>query len=466
MKSMFLTGRRSLTRKVFLLAMLFCLTALLGWSRLDAEEKHPAAKVTPSPASAPRNEKPAPHPASAQEESEALDKALEVSSNDPQALIRSLEEFLVRFPSSTRREQVLRTIYRLALQANDPRKAAATAEKLLELSPDDPDLLSALVDLLGRQNDAASRQKAIGYATRFIAHAEKLAVEPKPPDVSEEKWSEMGALLRATAYFVRGKVYAKSGDSEKAIADDEASLAAYPSAPVAEHLGDMAAKRGETDRAIDAYATAFAFPDKAPDPPRRDLLRKKLGSAYVSKYQSEKGLGDLILARCDELVRSLKSRLAARTRPNVGVPDPLEFVLQRLDGSEVKLADYRGKIAVLDFWATWCGPCRLEGQLLERVMEAFRQNPAVAFLAVNVDEDRAVVPDFVKEEKWATPVVYAQGLDQLLGVRALPTVLILDPEGRVAFRQTGLDPTSFAQTVEKKVREALAQSSSPAPASR
>jgi predicted DsbA family dithiol-disulfide isomerase len=83
-----------------------------------------------------------------------------------------------------------------------------------------------------------------------------------------------------------------------------------------------------------------------------------------------------------------------------------------------------------------------------------------------VDDDRAAVPSFLKEEKWTAPVVYAQGLDQLLGVRALPTVVILDPEGRVAFRQMGLDPESFSATLEKKVRELLTESASPAPASR
>jgi thiol-disulfide isomerase/thioredoxin/cytochrome c-type biogenesis protein CcmH/NrfG len=446
---MFATNSRGLARRVLLPVTLICLAIYLAWTPLGAEEK-----------------KPAPRPSPAQEESDALDKALVVSPNDPQALIKSLEDFLARFPKSARREQVLRTIHRQALQTNDLRKAVATAEKLLELSPDDPELLSALVDLLDRQSDAASREKAIGYATRFIARAEKLAAEPRPPDASEEKWTEVTALIRATAYFVRGKVFAKSGENEKSIADYEASLAAYPSAPVAEQLGDIAAKQGETDRAIDAYATAFAFPDKALDAARRDLLRRKLGSAYVSKHQSEKGLGDLILTRYDELVRLLKSRLATGSRPNADIRDPLEFVLQRLDGSEVKLADYHGKVVVMDFWATWCGPCRLEGPLFERVMDAFRENPAVAFLAVNVDEDRAAVPDFVKEEKWTTPVVYAQGLDQLLGVRALPAVLILDPEGRVVFRQMGLDPGSFAETLEKKVREALAQSHSPTPASR
>jgi thiol-disulfide isomerase/thioredoxin len=446
---MFSTGGRGLTRSFFSLVSLICPAILCAAALLTAQEKLAA-----------------PRPAPAQEESEALDKALQVPSNDPQALIKSLEDFLARFPESRRREQVLRIIYKQALQANDPRKAAATAEKLLELDPDDPDLLSGIVDLLGRQNDAASRERALGYATRFIARAEKLAAEPKPPDLSEERWAETGALMRATAYYMRGKVYAKSGAPDPALADYETSLAIYPSAPVAEALGDLAAQRGETERAIDAYATAFAFPDKTLDASRRDQLRKKLGSVYVAKYQSEKGLGDLILARYDELIRSLKSRLAAGGKPNAGLRDPFEFVLQRLDGSEAKLADYRGKVLVMDFWATWCGPCRLEGQLFERVMETFRQNPGVAFLAVNVDEDRAAVAGFVKEEQWSVPVVYAQGLDQLLGIRALPAVVILDPEGRVAFRQMGLDPGSFIATLERKVRELLNESASPAPASR
>jgi len=441
-------------------AIALCLAASMGLLPAFAEQKKPSARpasqAAPATAEAAR-QPPSPSP---EEESQALNKALEASASDPPALIRNLEEFLARFPQSARREDVLRTIFKLALQSNDPRKATASAERLLELNPNDPDLLSTIIGLYDRQSDAASREKALHYATRFLERAEKLGSEPRPADVPAEKWEETATLMLATAHFMRGKVYAKGGDSDKAIDDYEKSMAAYPTPQVAEHLGDIAVKRGELERAIDAYATAFAFPEKSLDPARRDQVRKKLGSAYVAKHQSEKGLGDLILARYDELIRSLKSRLETGTRPNAGVRDPYEYVLQRLDGSELRLADYRGKVVVMDFWATWCAPCRLEGKLFERVMETFRQEPAVMFLAVNADEDRAGVPEFVKEEQWTAPVVYGQGLDQLLGVRALPTVLILDQEGRVVFRQVGLDPASFTTTLERKVREALERPSS------
>ena len=104
------------------------------------------------------------------------------------------------------------------------------------------------------------------------------------------------------------------------------------------------------------------------------------------------------------------------------------------------------------------------GRLFEKLLKDFRSEPNVLFLAVNVDEDRTAVPDFVKEERWTIPVAYAQGLDQMLMVRALPTVMIFDAAGRVVFRQEGIDPPSFVETLDRKIRDAL-QPAAPATAS-
>lgn len=442
------------------LALLFCCAAFPAV--FAAAQENPPAKA---PSVAGREEKAAKSSLEDQE-TETLEKAFDSAAGNPQALIRNLEDFLTRFPQSPRREQVLRAIFKQAMQANDPEKAATTGEKLLEVNPEDISLLSALVDLLDRQNNRANREKAVTYATRFIERVKKLSPQEKPTDASAEKWQDTQELMCASGYAMRGNIYAKLGETAKAIADYEKCYEAYPSAQAAEKLGDLASKKGDADRALDHYATSFAFPNRGGDPARRDQLRRKLGSLYFAKYRSEKGLGDLVLSKYDELARALQPRFKTQGTPNANAREPFDYVLQRLDGSELRLDAYRGKVVVMDFWATWCGPCRQEGQALERVLERFRNETAVQFLAVNVDEDRGGVPDFVKEENWTIPVAYAQGLDHLLGVRSLPTLVIFDRSGRVIFRQEGMDPVGFVDTVEKKLREALEQAAPAATASR
>jgi thiol-disulfide isomerase/thioredoxin len=411
----------------------------------------PAAQSAPQPAEEKSEKKSAPEP----DEEKALDEALRSAENNPQALIENLGDFLTRFPKSSRRELVLRTICREAMEANAPDVVLKYGSMLLEMTPDDPAVLSMLIDVLERQNDAGSRARAINYSTRLLAAVEKLRAQasssPAPEKGAPDKWAQRLAGI----YARRAALYQDSGKLDQALADFRESYRIHPTARAAEHLGDVAAQQGDITRALDNYITAFAFPEKDAEPAHRQEVRRKLGSAYVALHHSEQGLGDLVLARYDELTQQLGARFASEPAPNTGRRDPFDYVLERPDGKPLRLADYRGKVVVFDFWATWCGPCRLGGRLFEQVMADFRNETAATFLAVNVDEDRSSVPAFLREVGWTVPVAYGLELDQLLGVRALPTIVIFDRQGRIVFRQEGVNPEGFVEELEKHLRSVL-----------
>ena len=405
----------------------------------------------------PMEKEPAKQVSSDADEQSALDNAFRSAAGNPQILIKNLEAFLARFPQSSRRELVLRTICTYALQANAPGVVVQYGQMLLKMTPDDPQLLSLLIDALGRQNDQTNRTRAIDYTSRLIKIAEDQRDRVGATGVSHntpEQWTERIASIFAQ----RGGLYRDSGDLDKAFADYEKSYATYPTARVAEQLGDAALKKSDSARAVDYYLTAFVFPDKSSNPAHRQEIRRKLGSLYVAQHHSEKGLGDLVLSRYDSLMPQIAERFSGGQPQNANRHDPFEFVLERTDGTPLPLADYRGKVIVMDFWATWCGPCRLQGKLVEQVAESFRTDPHAAFLSLNTDQDRSGVPAFLKQEGWTLPVAYAQGLDQLLSVRELPTLVIFDRQGRIVYREDGVNPGSFVEELSKHLRETLRES--------
>ena len=108
-----------------------------------------------------------------------------------------------------------------------------------------------------------------------------------------------------------------------------------------------------------------------------------------------------------------------------------ELSVPSLNGKTLRLADYRGKVVFLNFWATWCPPCKEEMPSMERLYQRYRDKGLVV-LAVSVDsEGGAMVAPFVKEYKLTFPI----GLDQkmavadLYGIRALPTSFLVNKTG-------------------------------------
>lgn len=131
---------------------------------------------------------------------------------------------------------------------------------------------------------------------------------------------------------------------------------------------------------------------------------------------------------------SKKPAVATTRKP---APD---FTLKDANGKDVRLSDYRGKVVLLDFWATWCGPCRIEIPWFTD-LEQRKKDKGFAVLGVSMDDDGwKVVKPFVAEMKMNYRVVL--GNDEVAknygGLDALPTTYLIDRDGKIASMHVGV----------------------------
>jgi peroxiredoxin len=114
------------------------------------------------------------------------------------------------------------------------------------------------------------------------------------------------------------------------------------------------------------------------------------------------------------------------------------FDLAGLDGKRIALKDFRGKPVIVNFWATWCPPCRAEMPSIQRAWEAVKDD-GIAVIAVNVGEDAEIVAQFKAEYPLEFPLAMDKDFSavQSWPVKGLPTTFVLDPEGRLAYEATG-----------------------------
>jgi thiol-disulfide isomerase/thioredoxin len=123
--------------------------------------------------------------------------------------------------------------------------------------------------------------------------------------------------------------------------------------------------------------------------------------------------------------------------PPLAAPD---FVLPDMDGEQHTLQDYRGKVVLLNFWATWCPPCRREMPALERLYQQLGAHGFVV-LAVNQWEDPDHVFAYTGELNVfpSFPILFDpdSSVSERFGVKGLPTSLLLDQDGRVRYRAIG-----------------------------
>jgi thiol-disulfide isomerase/thioredoxin len=157
----------------------------------------------------------------------------------------------------------------------------------------------------------------------------------------------------------------------------------------------------------------------------------------------------LLLLSCKDGAGAGKAAGGPPKAPAVGTA--VDFQLPSVDGRALGPKSFPGQVVVVDFWATWCLPCRLQAEILEPVYKDLKGR-GVQFLAADVGESPEDVKKFLKTKPFPYPVLLdpEQTVATKLAVFALPTLLIVDKKGRISYLQGGIADGDTLRALIKK----------------
>jgi len=402
-----------------------------------------------------------PQQAGSEDEQVQLRLALAEAGSSPVDLIRALENHLARFPASSQRPDMESAIVKAALDTKDDRRILLYGERVLAREPDDILLLERVSRALLSRDDEQSARKALQYARRLQAALDALEKEHPPKGSARLQMREQLDRSSGKALVYQARAAGNLGQLEAAVSLARKSYQIYPAAESAREIGRWLARLGNNEEALRHIADAFVIGDPDNSPAHRAKDRARLREIYLQAHGSEAGLGDIILQAYDRTTALLEQRRLALRQldPNVGLTDPMEFTVSGLDGEKLELSSLKGKVVILDFWATWCGPCRAQQPLYEEVEREFRDRNDVVFLNINTDEDRDIVKPFLDKNKWNKTVYFEDGLSRALRVSSIPTTIIIGRNGDMTSRMNGFIPERFVDMLTERIRQALAESS-------
>lgn len=128
------------------------------------------------------------------------------------------------------------------------------------------------------------------------------------------------------------------------------------------------------------------------------------------------------------------SRSLATSAESVG-----QLVFEDENGKKISLSDHKGKVIFINFWTTWCPPCRAEMPSINSLYEKIGKNNNVLFLMVDADDKLAESNKFMKKRSFELPVVaIASAIPEQIFGGSLPTTLIISPMGEIVFRHEGM----------------------------
>ncbi len=138
--------------------------------------------------------------------------------------------------------------------------------------------------------------------------------------------------------------------------------------------------------------------------------------------------------------------------PGALAPD---FTLKSASGENLRLREYRGNVVMINFWASWCGPCRQEMPVLNQLYEKYNTAGLMLF-GINVDTDPGVASRMVKKTKVIYPILFdtEKKISELYQLNAMPMTLLVDRDGKIRYVHKGY-LSGYEKVYQSEIRELL-----------
>ncbi|MGH7742536.1 MAG: redoxin family protein, partial [Candidatus Eiseniibacteriota bacterium] len=309
-----------------------------------------------------------------------------------------------------------------------PDKLIAAVDQAEKVLPANPELRVEFYVSLSRV--LVDRNQALDRAQHYAM----MAIDACPK-------SEEAKPMQAAARSALGDVLLAQKKSGEAIHQLGLALPdTRDSAIVLHQLGRAYEMAGKNDLAINAYVRAvavFGAADSTALEPLRTLWKKQHGSLT--------GLD----AQLQSAHRASLKRIALDAHAVGGAPRQAPpWRLPDLEEKVHDLQSYKGKVVVMDFWGSWCGPCKMELPYFEAMYQRYKNSPSVAFVSINWEktndalQHRTTAQNFVKKNNYNFPVMYdhEHSAVDAYQIQGFPTVFTIDRNGVVRYVNIGFDP--------------------------
>jgi thiol-disulfide isomerase/thioredoxin len=309
-----------------------------------------------------------------------------------------LEELLRLNPDDRMKQKIYNRFFGAAERSADDASIVKFGEVLLAFDPKDASTLSIVAQAL------ANQKKDLGKALDYARRAEELTGEFRPVK---------------NVQGIAGDKFFEEYYSEK----EQAQRYKENRAQILESYGWVLFQSGK-------YAESETKLRRSIELHRNERKLSRLSKTLRALNRIEES---------EKVAEEAENEYAASLKRQFTNVPAKDFELSTIDGRRVKLSDLKGKVVMVNFWATWCKPCIKEMPLFVKTYEKYK-NRGFEILAVSVDEieDRPKVTSLANRFKINFPILYDEGIAKLYGAKAFPTTIFIGKQGNVRYQNFGL----------------------------